>query len=109
MFHPIFAATDPSVFIGGGVETGVFEHSGVDEMIGEFSIDAFFIFRGNHGAFLSDLFGCGFIHSFGQTLLELDVLLSGILAHVCLGIVCESYIINVIIIRWVGDIFIETA
>lgn len=106
MFHPVFAATDPPVFISGGVETGVFVHSGVDEMIGEFSIDAFLIFRGDHGAFVSDLFGCGFVHGFGQTLLELDVLLGGGLAHVCLEIVCESYIINVIIIRWLGYIFI---
>ena len=44
-------------------------------MIGEFSTDALFLLGWDHCDFLSDLFGGGFVHGFGEFLFEFDVLL----------------------------------
>jgi hypothetical protein len=75
MLHPVLTAINPSVFVCSCVKTGIFVHSGVNQMIGEFSTDTLLFLRRNHCGLLSDLFGSGLVHGFGQALLEFDVLL----------------------------------
>ena len=86
MLHPILATIDPPVLVGSGVQTGILVHARIDQMISEFSTDPLLFLWRNHCGLLSDLFGSGFVHGFGQALFEFDVLLGlGRLTHLFMG------------------------